>query len=106
MFDPHKIGIYETQTKWHEMKYAYIWAYLNGKLFENIFAYFSLIFRLFFIYFTKKMALTVQLAWEKAEYFSKYFLFQLVVIITLKDTIFELIRKVYFICLVVHLTQD
>ena len=35
--------------------HVYLRAYLNGKLFVNI-------FRLFFLYFTKKMALTAQLA--------------------------------------------
>ena len=46
---------------------------------------FSLIFRLYLFYFTKKVALTVQLAWEKAKYFSKYFLFRLVVKIRLQN---------------------
>ena len=39
--------------------------------------------RIFSINFTKKMALTAQLAQEKAKYFSKYFLFRLVVKIRL-----------------------
>ena len=48
---------------------------LTGKYMKT----FSCFFRLFFISFTKKMTLTAQLAWEKAKYFSKYFLFRLVV---------------------------
>ena len=55
-------------------------AYLKGKRFVNIFTF----FRLFFIYFTKKMARTAQLAWEKVKYFKKSFLFRLVVKIRLK----------------------
>ena len=45
----------------------------------NCLQIFSLIFRCSFIYFTKKMALTAKLSWERAKYFSKYFLFLLVV---------------------------
>ena len=66
-------------------------AYLNGKIFLDIFAF----FRVFFIYFTKKMAQTAQLAWEKAKDFSKYFLFRLVVKIRLKTTRKLFIRKIH-----------